>query len=178
MSKWFKLTIALVIAISVVTVANALANTIYLPMVSKYPTATPTITLTPTVTLTPTRTPTPTKTPTRTPTATTAPGVYILDIVYKPSVALNEYVEIKNTSSKDVDMKNWTIKPEKAGTGIKYVFPSFTLKAGKIVNVWTKSGTDTSTDLYWGLSSPTWNDNHDCGFLKDSDGAPQSTYCY
>ena len=50
MSKWLKLTIALVIAISTVTVATALANTIYMPMVFKNPTATPTMTFTPTVT--------------------------------------------------------------------------------------------------------------------------------
>lgn len=173
MSKWLKLTIALVIAISTVTVATALANTIYMPMVFKNPTATPTMTFTPTVTLTPTRTPTPTATPTQ------SPGVYILDIVYKPSGdPLNEYVKIKNTSSKSVDMKDWIIKPAKAGTGVKYVFPSFTLGAGKIVNVWTKSGTDTSTDLYWDSTIPVWNDNHDCGYLKNDNGGTESSYCY
>jgi len=174
MFKIVKFLLALGIALGTITIAQALSNVYYMPVIYQAPT--PTITFTPTITPTPTNTPTPTITPTPTKTPTPAPGVDIVDILYDPDTdPLAEYVEIKNTKSSAVDMTDWFIKAE---TGQKYIFPSFKLKAGKRVKVWSGVGTDTSTNLYWGSSEPIWKDNHSCAYLKDDERKLHSTYCY
>lgn len=58
-----------------------------------------------------------------------------------------EYVIIKNTGETDVDMTGWILEDE---ANHKFHFPIFTLKAGSTVTVYTGSGTNTETELYWG----------------------------
>jgi len=165
MTKSTKLIIALIAAIGMIGIVTAWANTIYLPLIEKQPTYTPTATFTATSTVSPT--------PTRTPTPT--PGVKIVDIDYDPPNALDEYIELKNTSSKSVDMDGWWIK---ADSGPRYDFVNFTLGGGASVKVWTKNGSDTSTNLYWDRTEPVWNDNGDTAYLRDSDGKVIDTYQY
>lgn len=155
---------------TIIGVRAAVEPYYYLPIVIKQSTPTPTQTQTPTTTSTPTKTPTPTPTP------TPEPGVYIIDIVYDPSGdPLDEYVSIKNHESKSVDMTDWILRDENQNV---YTFPTFTLSAGATVKVWTKSGTNTSSNLYWGSSVPIWNDHGDCGYLRDDDNNLIDAYCY
>ena len=168
-----KLLIAILIAIGSISVITVLANTIYFPVIVKSPTITPTATFTATATAT--RTPSVTATPTKTPTP--KPGVYIVDIVYAPVVPLDEYIEIKNTSNNSVDMEKWYIKVE-SNAQLKYIFPEFTLGGGKTVQVWTKLGNDSTSDLYWDWHEPIWKDNGDCAYLRDSSGVLRDKYCY
>lgn len=168
-----KLLIAILIAIGSISVVTVLANTIFLPVTIKSPTLTPTLTFTPTATAT--RTPSVTATPTRTPTP--KPGVYIIDIVYAPASPLDEYVEIENTSNNSVDMEDWYIKVE-SNSALRYDFPKFTLGGGKTVRVWTKVGQNTTSNLFWGLSTPVWNNNSDCAYLRDADRDLVDKYCY
>jgi len=60
----------------------------------------------------------------------------------------------------------------------EFVFPEFTLEAGATVNIWTKSGTNTTTDLYWGLGSAIWNNGGDMVYLKDDANKIISTCTY
>lgn len=168
-----KLFIALALALGMLSAAAALANTIYLPQIEKYPTLTPTATFTATATAT--NTPSVTATPTRTPTP--KPGVYIEDIIYAPTNPLDEYVEIKNTSSNSVSLEGWYIKVE-SNSSLRYNFPKFSLGGGKTVRVWTKIGNDTASDLYWGLTTPVWKDNGDCAYLRDASAVLRDKYCY
>ncbi len=170
MTRTTKLVIALLAAVSLIGVVTAWANTIYLPVIEKHPTYTPTVTATATATAT--KTPSISPTPTRTPTP--KPGVYIIDIVSNPTT--EEYIEIKNTSSNGVDMKEWAIKADWSGE--RYVFPDFTLGGGKTVKVWSKVGTDTSTNLYWNLSTEVWKDTHDTAYLRDDNNDLVNTYQY
>jgi micrococcal nuclease len=168
-----KLLIALLLAISLVTAITAWANTVYLPLVPKDPTNTPTPTLAFTVTPTPTQTKT--ATPTRTPTQT--PGVYILDIEYNPSNSIDEYVAIENNGNNSVDMTDWYIKEDRQG--LRYNFPDhFSLGSDKSVKIWTKTGQNTSSNLYWGRTEPAWNNNSDTAYLRDDDGDLVDTYSY
>lgn len=167
MSTKLKTLIALTLVLSTIFVAaSALANTIYLPVVYNQPTATPTNTLTPTPSPTPTKTPTP------------GPGVYIIDIEYNPDGdPLDEYVEIENTKNKSVDMTDWRISQD--GDTRKFDFPDFTLGSDRKVKVWTKSGTDTSTNLYFDQTEPWWKDHGtNCAYLKDEDRVTVDSYCY
>lgn len=162
-----KLWIALLVAVSMIGVVTVLANTIYLPVIVKSPTITPTAT----ATVTPTVTNTPSATPTRTPT----PQVEIVDIVYDPPDPLDEYIEIENNGSSDVDMDGWWIK---ADSGPRYDFEDFTLDGGDSVRVWTRNGTDTDSNLYMGRIEEFWNDSGDVAYLRDEDGGIVDTFEY
>ena len=161
------------------------------PTPTHTPTATPTHTHTPTATPTPTDTPTATPTPTDTPTATPTPYRVYLPVVLReytppatptptpvvpdlrityieydlPEDLASEYVRIQSYAPAFVDMTGWTLADEDGNT---FTFPSFALNAGAFVRVWTKAGSSTATDLYWGLGAPVWDNDHECGRLRDT----------
>lgn len=165
-----KLLIAILIAIGSISAVTVLANTIYFPVIVKSPTITPTATFT--ATATPTNTPS--ATPTVTPTPT--PGVFISDIVYDPTEPLDEYIEIENTGNNSVDMDGWWIKVD--SNGARYDFEDFTLGGDKSVRVWTKVGTDSATNLYWGRTEDVWDDDSDAAYLRDDEGDIVDSFDY
>lgn len=64
----------------------------------------------------------------------------------------NDWVRIKNNSTQTVDLTDWWVKTSRHW---HYYFPDGTLlPAGATIRLWTGTGTDTSTNLYWGLPSP------------------------
>lgn len=143
---------------------GAYTYTVYMPIVLKQPTLTPTYTATPSPTFTPT------------PTNTLVPGVHIIHIEHNPPYELEEYVSIKNAEGRTQDMTDWTLRDENKNI---YNFPdNFKLLSGKTVKVWTLSGTDSSTDLYWGSDEPIWNLGSDCGYLRNEENIRISSYCY
>ncbi len=139
-------------------------------------TATPTPT--PGATATPTSTPsaiTPTPTPTYSPTPT--PDVRITYIEYDPPGpdVEGEYVQIRNFTGSSVDMTDWTLRDQAGNT---FTFPPFSLSPDASIRVWTKSGTNTALDLYWGRSAAVWNNEGDTAYLRDSLGVLIHTYSY
>jgi hypothetical protein len=165
MSNLIKALLIFALLLMIFTIAQAAyTNTIYIPMVLNQPTTTPTTTATPSATFTPT------------PTNTLVPGIHIIYIDHDPPYEIEEYVSIKNTEGQAQDMTDWTLRDENKNI---YNFPdNFRLLSGKSVKVWTKSGNDTSTDLYWGLDEPVWNLGSDCGYLRNEDNVRISSYCY
>ncbi len=86
-----------------------------------------------------------------------------------------EYIVIRNASSRRARMTGWVLHDvPRAGTTNRLVFPSFVLRPGKTVRIHTGSGTDSSTDLYWGSSVYIWGDDSDTATLVKS-GATVST---
>jgi hypothetical protein len=106
-----------------------------------------------------------------------AADVQITFIEYDPpgSDVEGEYVRIENLGGSVADMSDWTLRDE---ANKVFTFPAFTLSPGAAVQVWTKGGTDTVTDLYWGSGSAIWNNTGDCAYLRDSGGTAVDTYCY
>ncbi|WP_276301891.1 lamin tail domain-containing protein [Halorussus lipolyticus] len=87
----------------------------------------------------------------------------------------DEYVDIRNDGSSSLDMTGWLLEDE---AGNDYQFPDgFSLGAGETVRVHSGSGTDSSTDLYWG-GSYIWNNDSDTAYLYDSSGATAVTKSY
>lgn len=87
-----------------------------------------------------------------------------------------EYVTFENTGSSAVDMTGWTVSDEADHT---YRFPSgFTLEAGQSVTLYTGSGSDSDTELYWGQDSAVWNNGGDTVYLEDDAGNTVDTYEY
>lgn len=79
-----------------------------------------------------------------------------------------EYVLIKNREAGSQDMTGWTLR-DRDDQGHAYFFPAgFILSGGASVSVWTGSGRDTTTDLYWGLANPVWG-NQDIAYLYDAE---------
>ena len=79
----------------------------------------------------------------------------------------NEYVLIENQGLGDQSMAGWTLSDESDNT---YFFPAgFILRRGQDIHVWTKSGTNTDTDLYWGRGSGVWGQD-DTAYLRDNTG--------
>lgn len=114
-------------------------------------------------------TPTPTLTATPTPTATPLPtGVHIAGLDLQ-----NERVTVANADPAAVNLTGWTIADE--GARNNYTFPVFTLSPGADVTVHSGAGNDTATDLYWGRSSPVWNNDGDLATLADANGTAVST---
>jgi hypothetical protein len=106
-----------------------------------------------------------------------AADVHITFVEYDPpgSDLEGEYVRVENLGGSAADMTDWTLRDE---ANKVFTFPAFTLDAGATVQVWTKSDTNTSTDLYLGSGSAIWNNTGDCAHLRDSAGTPVDTYCY
>lgn len=80
----------------------------------------------------------------------------------------DEYVTLKNICSETIDLTDWTIKDE--ATHI-YTFSNFNLDANTQLTLYTGSGQDTSTELYWRMTrSAVWNNDGDTLFLRDNNG--------
>ena len=102
-------------------------------------------------------------------------NVQITFIDYDPVVTLDEYVKLDNQGGLVATMTNWTLCDLANNC---YTFPAFTLDVGASVNVWTKVGSDTTTDLYWGRSVAVWNNTGDTAYLRDQYGKLISQFTY
>ncbi len=122
-----------------------------------------------TVTALPATTATQTPTVTTTPAPTSLPtGVHITGLDLQ-----EEWVSVANGEPAAANLTGWTITDE--GARNTYTFPAFTLDSGADVTVHSGAGNDTATDLYWGRSSPVWNNDGDIATLADTSGAVVST---
>jgi hypothetical protein len=168
MSNKYKWLIAAVMVLGVVLIAQASAlNSYYMPMVYNEPTITPT----------PTATPKPTECLVQNFHGQNL-KVCFTDIDYKPTGSeLDEWVTVKNLGNSSVELENWRIASD-SSTKFKYDFPKFTLKTGQTVKVWTKIGTNSSSQLYMNRTEQFWQDNSDCGYLKDDDRKTINSFCY
>jgi competence protein ComEC len=94
--------------------------------------------------------------------------------VYVSELSLtDEWVKVTNKGSSPVSLSGWKIEDE--GRKHTYIFPSYTLDAGSTVTVYTKMGTNSATELYWGSSSLIWNNNGDTASIYDNSGQLVST---
>lgn len=87
----------------------------------------------------------------------------------------DEYVVIRNSGSSEVSLKGWRLVDE---AGHYYYFPDVVVPPGGEIRVHTGSGVDTSTDLYWGWSSPIWNNDHDTAYLYNAGGGLVDSYSW
>jgi hypothetical protein len=79
-----------------------------------------------------------------------------------------EYVVLNNSSyTTSYTLTGYTISDR---AGHVYKFRTFVLKPRASVTVHTGSGTNTSTNLYWGSRAYIWNNTGDTAYLKNSAG--------
>jgi len=103
------------------------------------------------------------------PTATRDPNAPLSQLtireVKSPGALPDEALVIANGGG-PVDLAGWTIRDE---AGHLYTFPALTLFEGGAVTLHTAAGTDTVTDLYWGLTEPVWASGRQA-LLSDAGG--------
>lgn len=86
-----------------------------------------------------------------------------------------EWVEILNISDQEIDMTGWKLYDR---SNHVFCFEKFILKAGQSVIIYTGSGDNTASALYWNRGSPVWNDGGDCAYLADKEGNVVHEYCW
>ncbi|MHB0876181.1 MAG: lamin tail domain-containing protein [Anaerolineae bacterium] len=82
--------------------------------------------------------------------------------------AAGEYVTVLNRGSQGVALQGWTLED---GDGHVYTFPNLFLWRSGTVLVHTAAGTDSATDLYWGLTDPIWDKPTEKAVLRDAQGS-------
>jgi hypothetical protein len=87
----------------------------------------------------------------------------------------SEYVLIQNDTSASVSMSQWTLRDT---VNHVFTFPSFMLRPGFSVRVWTKAGTNDAENLFWGRRAAVWNNLGDTATLSDSKGSEVARYVY
>ncbi|MFC7059982.1 lamin tail domain-containing protein [Halovenus salina] len=81
----------------------------------------------------------------------------------------DEYVVFRNEGDEELDLSEWRVEDDVEHT---YHFPDgFTLGSGEKVTLYTGSGEDTETELYWGSGSAIWNNGGDTVFVYDDNDA-------
>ncbi len=88
----------------------------------------------------------------------------------------DEYVVLQNTGETELDMGGWTIRD---AAGNAYVVPeTFELPPDASLTLYTGSGTDSGTELYWGTDSAVWNNGGDRLVVRDENGTTVLEYEY
>jgi len=86
-----------------------------------------------------------------------------------------EYVQIKNSTSRAVQLKGYTLRDK---TGYTYTFPSYRVSAGKTVKVHTGRGSQSAGHVYWGRGAYVWNNDKDTTTLRTPSGAFRDSCSY
>ncbi len=103
--------------------------------------------------------------------------MYIQTIDYNPTGLdlAGEYVLLTNRGGTTANLVGWMLCDLAAHC---YQFASFNLGPAASVQLWTKSGTDDATNLYWGLGNPIWNNDGDTATLRNAVNEVVDTYTY
>jgi micrococcal nuclease len=87
-----------------------------------------------------------------------------------------EYVEFTNNGDSSIDMTGWTLSDSADHT---FSFPAgFELGSGDSVTIYTGSGEDSETELYWGMGNAVWNNNGDTVIVTNDTGERVIEYEY
>jgi hypothetical protein len=70
-------------------------------------------------------------------------------------------------SGRAVRLQGWTLTDAQENV---YTFPNLFLGSGGGVRVHTGPGSNSATDLYWGLDAPVWGEPGDVAALRDESG--------
>ncbi len=129
----------------------------------------------------PTSTPEPTAVPTSsappTPIPTEPPAMGEAQVVIQEAVGVgdleNETLVIANEGERQIQLANWRLEDSQ---GNVFTFKPFILFGeGANVVLHTGTGTDTTSNLYWGLSFSVW-ESGEMVTLRDADGTARATY--
>lgn len=84
----------------------------------------------------------------------------------------NERVQLVSVAGEPVDLSGWELTD---GEGRYYFFPAVKLYPGGSINLFSRSGNDTSIELYWKQPLAIWTSG-DVVELNDPDGNTRSEF--
>lgn len=84
----------------------------------------------------------------------------------------NEHITIEHTGEADISFSGWRLRDE---NGNQYDFPALVLHPGAEVNLFTKQGDDTPSQLFWDRQIAVWGSGELVSLL-DAAGQVQATY--
>ena len=97
----------------------------------------------------------------------------VIETVIGAGDLATERIVLISTVDNELDLFGWKLED---GTGNLFTLPQLTLNLrGGTVNVFTKPGSNSSTDLYWGLQAPVWSSGETV-ILRDPQGTIQAQY--
>jgi LysM repeat protein len=97
----------------------------------------------------------------------------IIDSVIGVGDLATEHVVLVTNVNGELSLAGWQIENN---TGSSYTFPQVSLfTQGGNLNLYSRSGVDSATDLYWGMQAPMWQSGN-VVTLRDSQGKIQATY--
>ncbi|MEJ2757567.1 MAG: lamin tail domain-containing protein [Anaerolineales bacterium] len=83
-----------------------------------------------------------------------------------------ERVLIEHVGDKEVSLNGWQLQDQ---DGHVYTFPALTMFSGGAVTVYTRAGTSSVVELYWGLDAPIWSAGEKA-YLLDPEGTVQAVF--
>ncbi|MFE6778645.1 lamin tail domain-containing protein [Streptomyces sp. NPDC057702] len=86
-----------------------------------------------------------------------------------------EYVQIKNSTSRGVNLRGWTLTDASRHT---YTFGKVTIGAGKTITVRTGRGKDSASTKHQNRRAYVWNNDRDTATLRKSSGSRVDTCSY
>lgn len=113
---------------------------------------------------------TPTATPTAepTPTVESPTGIRVVEINADAETVDDEYVVLKNTADRPLDMSGWRVKDE---DGHVYTFPDgYSLGVDETVTLHSGRGVQTASDRFWWLDEQVWDASGDTVAIFDDRG--------
>ncbi len=112
--------------------------------------------------------------PTPIPTVPAGSGSAVVGITTVTAVGLlGESLEIVNSGSSEINLAGWKVADQ---FGNVYTFDSITLFGeGAGIQLHTTAGTDSPTDLYWGLEGPIWQSGSEVQ-IYDAEGNVQTEF--
>lgn len=113
----------------------------------------------------------PTVTQAATPSAA-GPALLVIREIEQPGSLSGETVILTNLGEVST-LTGWTLSD---GRTNRYTFPDVTLFPDAEINVHTRAGTDTPSDLYWGASDAVWGATGTVAYLRDASGKLVATY--
>ncbi|MCH7662685.1 MAG: lamin tail domain-containing protein, partial [Chloroflexi bacterium] len=84
----------------------------------------------------------------------------------------SERIVIHHVGEIEISLEGWRLRDE---DGNEYIFPNLTMVGQGSVTLFSKVGTNTVVELYWGLEATVW-ETGEVATLLDPDGNPQATY--
>jgi hypothetical protein len=121
---------------------------------------------------------TPVEPPIPVPTATLppldTPVIQILSVI-GPGDLSQEVVLLRRLGEGNLRMTGWRLE---SSSGVKYVFaeqPELILYKDGAVQIYSKAGTDTATEVYWNRTAPAWNSGETLKLI-DPEGNERANY--
>jgi len=101
-----------------------------------------------------------------------AVGQIEIDSIVGAGDVENERVLIRHVGDKAVSLAGWQLQDE---DGHSYTLPALTMFTGGAVTVYSRAGTNTVVELYWGMDDPVWSEGEQA-LLIDANGDVQAVY--